>query len=710
MVPSRRIGQFLLLACLLVPVVAPASTVEVTGAPGIAGTDGDAGNPAGNGGDGGPGGDGVAIAATPGDADNTAIATGGSGGQGGRGGDGEDPNDPEAPVAGGNGGATGAGGGAFATATTVTETGNGAATARAFGQSGYWGGIGGNGTGGAPDGTRGPQGLNGNATAAATAVAPDDVRISVWAAGGSTYFLQPDAAGIAGGKASLGPVFGTSTNGGKVSIVGRVNGGDALGPGAAGADALLDNAIDGSTTGTLDLYQIATSGATEDHDVPAGEARSRLSKSGSFEQLQLTAEAVAGEGSLGANATGIAVAENATGRAIADARGYANGASNAPTGGRAGDGSAWAEARSAGTEWAIASADSSGGEHGDPSGAIVGTGGAARSTAIASQTGTSNAYADSIARGGRGGIAGGDATAMAEATAASGGASANVFADGGVADGTIGRATGQAILTVRGDQTSASAWTRARGGAGSARTEIDIAGGAISAGLVTVHAPVASDGKTTATAGTLANARMAQQFAAPPAADDLLTRQSGAKASLLPGTALVAGAVAANPEAAAAIGTARPGLLHAILGGGYAPDGSGGAFTYSSSIALSFDPAQLGEGDNLLLLLLDPASTGLGFDALHFRVMLEDAAVVDQTFTDVATALSFFDDQVFDLGNWRLGLEGDMDLKFMLDLTASRPGDAFYASFLATTVPLPPSAVLLGTAIAAGLGRRKWRR
>ena len=37
-------------------------------------------------------------------------------------------------------------------------------------------------------------------------------------------------------------------------------------------------------------------------------------------------------------------------------------------------------------------------------------------------------------------------------------------------------------------------------------------------------------------------------------------------------------------------------------------------------------------------------------------------------------------------------------------------GDAFYASFAATTVPLPPSAVLLGTAIAAGLGRQVWRR
>jgi hypothetical protein len=59
------------------------------------------------------------------------------------------------------------------------------------------------------------------------------------------------------------------------------------------------------------------------------------------------------------------------------------------------------------------------------------------------------------------------------------------------------------------------------------------------------------------------------------------------------------------------------------------------------------------------------------------------------------------DDQVFNLGSWRNDVEGDLDLRFQLDVTASRPGDAFYTSFIATTVPLPPAVWLLGAALAA---------
>lgn len=158
---------------------------------------------------------------------------------------------------------------------------------------------------------------------------------------------------------------------------------------------------------------------------------------------------------------------------------------------------------------------------------------------------------------------------------------------------------------------------------------------------------------------------------------------------------------------AASIDPSDPALLHAILGGGSTPDVVGIATTYSSAIALSFDPEQLAGGDTLLLGLLDPVSLGNGFDLLRFRIVREHVTVFDQTFSDAASALALFDDHVIDLGNWRTDLQGDLDLRFMLDLTASRPDDAFYASFVATTVPLPSGVWLLGTAVTGLVGYRQ---
>lgn len=706
LIRKRLVPQLapLLLLGLLCVVGVQAATVQVTGADGLTGANGDSGNPGQPGGAGGPGANATAVAATVGDPSNTAIATGGFGGQGGAGGDGENPDDPYATANGGNGGDGGHGGDASATASTVVTVGDASATARAAGNYGGIGGPGGGYSGTGVYGAYGSRGQSGNATAAATATAPGKVtiRVDAWGAPGADVF--PGDAGIAGGGASLGTVFGTSTAGGDVDIIANVTGGSGSGPGAPGASVHLDNAIDGSTSGYLSLYQIAEAGGTEADDAPAGNASNTLIKTGSLTTLQLTTDTVGGSGYFSGNAISNVVADNDSGSSFADSRASGGSARTSLSGGKGGDGIATASALSAGTGEAIGFANAYGGGHYTTGTIPIGTGGNATSTVDATSRGSGYAYADSIAIGGDGSVAGGNASATATVTAGNGGAVTNVFVQGGIGTGDSpdGSATAHSSATVRGVYASASPITRAEGGTGSSTAEINIADGPLTAGLVTVSAPIAGDGTTRVRAYTEVDAGMAQSWTGPALLPStFLNFQSAARADILPSAAYIASAVLGNATVAAAIDPSSPGLLHAILGGGYAPDGVGIATTYSSSIALSFDPEQLAGGDTLLLGLLDPVASGNGFDELRFRVVIEDVTVFDQTFSDAASALALFDDHVLDLGNWRTDLQGDLDLRFLLDLTASRPGDAFYTSFVATTVPLPSGVWLLGTAVAA---------
>jgi len=45
-----------------------------------------------------------------------------------------------------------------------------------------------------------------------------------------------------------------------------------------------------------------------------------------------------------------------------------------------------------------------------------------------------------------------------------------------------------------------------------------------------------------------------------------------------------------------------------------------------------------------------PNATGAGFESLALRITLQGETVVDESFTDLALAVSFFSDQVLELG------------------------------------------------------------
>jgi len=105
---------------------------------------------------------------------------------------------------------------------------------------------------------------------------------------------------------------------------------------------------------------------------------------------------------------------------------------------------------------------------------------------------------------------------------------------------------------------------------------------------------------------------------------------------------------------------------------------------------------------------MDTMVLGNGFDSLHFQMFVEGNLEVDQMFATFGDAVTFFNDQVLTISDWDTGLVGDLDLKLQLDLTASTPGDRFYASFVTGIVPVPPAVWLFGSAmmLLAGMRRR----
>jgi hypothetical protein len=430
-------------------------TYGVGGAAGAASATG----PGVNGGNGTAGGAAIANA-TSSDASNTATATGGYGGPGGGGGNG---------YPGGSGGNGANGGSATATAVgTVAVAGPASATATATGGAagnGAAGGIGSNLVGGtyvwgyAAGGVPGNAG-NAQASAIASNTTADPVTVSATATGGpggsggiSSVLCPP---GTAGGVASLGTVYGSSTGGGNVQVTGEVIGGSTPYYGApdsgAGASETLNNAVGGFTTGTLSLTQIVYGGSdgngwNNGGAGGGGNATSTLTLTqNGLLALVGTSEANAGTGGIGSpSAGGVADSTiNLTSNGCVNAWAVSNqgegpgshGGGNCAGGGVAAPGeTATAVATATGTSSvaglsAVTAEAQAGGQDGGAAWnsnnyAVGGAGGAAEASATASNAGPDKLVADARAYGGYGGGgngpgyssgSGGNATATALAT------------------------------------------------------------------------------------------------------------------------------------------------------------------------------------------------------------------------------------------------------------------------------------------------------
>jgi hypothetical protein len=77
-----------------------------------------------------------------------------------------------------------------------------------------------------------------------------------------------------------------------------------------------------------------------------------------------------------------------------------------------------------------------------------------------------------------------------------------------------------------------------------------------------------------------------------------------------------------------------------------------------------------------------------GFDTMRLRVLSGDKALADQTFSSVPTASTYFEDTAIDSGPWLTGASGPVTLTVLMDVTASKADQRFYASLLLANATL----------------------
>lgn len=573
--------------------------------------------------------------------------------------------------------------------------------------------------------------------------------------------------GATGGAATLGFVRGVSTDVGDVDVSGYAKGGDSSGQAAS---VHLANAVSGvATSGNVSLSQTAVGGnATASTPGPitgsAGSAYSYLDDSNSNGQaLNMHASATGGNGIFASLDTAIASA-GADGTAIVLGSARSVNLSTAAWGGdggsahrglTAGGGVATADAQGEG-QWVNVSGSAVGGRAGDADGIEVrgGVGGDASSSSygvfqnyIGSQYG--HVVVTDSAVGGQGGSlseyltasgthvtggTGGDATSYANGlggpttdvtSSAQGGAGGH--ASDGYRSGRGGNASANAVAQNYGTA-SVNARASANGGAAGGMDNIGGSAHARATGISaygngTATAVANSSGRlftsvqASATASVQGNSGTADAYAAvaQPAPASLIASdvQAAAYITGLPDAEVANAALAGNTQVMAGVyagGSARfVGLMMLGAGGYHVGQNQYGQQTFTSSVSFSLDTTQLAP-KNLLLGFLDPTSSGNGFDQLYFQIFQEGVSVFDQTFNDLAEANSYFDDHLFDLGDWNQGLEGDLDLAFNFTVTASNAGDWYGVNMVvAQAVPVPAAAWLFGSGLCGilALARRK---
>jgi hypothetical protein len=231
-----------------------------------------------------------------------------------------------------------------------------------------------------------------------------------------------------------------------------------------------------------------------------------------------------------------------------------------------------------------------------------------------------------------------------------------------------------------------------------------------------------SSGQAQSTAGTSAPNVQVQSTALAPAGSTATTNaiaQAGGagQAFTNPGQTAYASAVG-NPDKAysasliggagnvadAVLGPRDAVFGTAILGANYASDGGGVGHDYRAGATFDFT-----YGGDVLLGLIDNQQTGfaggLGFQSIEFTVAANGADILDETFTDLADAETYFDDRVIDLGS---GLGPSVDLAFTYDLVANGPGGFGLDFAVGGAVPEPSTWAMMLIGFA-GLGFAGWR-
>jgi len=352
-----------------------------------------------------------------------------------------------------------------------------------------------------------------------------------------------------------------------------------------------------------------------------------------------------------------------------------------------------------------------------------GLGGNASSTAFGGNAGSVSVNVVSTATGGSGGAGrgtgrfagnGGLATSLA-----TGSGLGNVTVLARANGGNPGAVVSGAGLGLGGNGV-ATAISTGVGGYANAQATVGTSNGWLVNDVITAaNAPLSNTGSvvTTATAGSVAKLSGSGFNITAVAGQQASALAYGAPDSMVSLPMVYDNAVMANFDIAgstAAHTINNSGQLDSdvfgvgVLGGAYV-NASGLSKVYSSTADFDVDTTLLQTADqNLLVGFMTPVISGSGFNdpdfSVRFRIQVEGSTVQDVIFTDEVSALAYFDSVTLDLGGATAGIAGDLDVKFLLDVTADSPDAGFAVDYIFGNSTVTPRAVptLPVTSIAFG--------
>ncbi len=332
-------------------------------------------------------------------------------------------------------------------------------------------------------------------------------------------------------------------------------------------------------------------------------------------------------------------------------------------------------------------------------GASGANGGGATSNLNASTTGANSLTLSASSAGGAGGSGSavgqsGNASANADGSSATGTLSLQALAD---SFGTTGGSGGLSTATTSGTsagfvQTSSNArgmlfgTTLARatctGTGGQSRSSNSY--GLCSGGMINTLSTQATTSVSSGSNGTDVTESRTNVGSAAPAASLADSRQAAIFATGSPTNSDTLAVLAGNLNASASFnsgGSVMLGLM--TLRSSYSSSSAGGASSSATDYVLWQIDSSSFSTKGVKLALLNPQATGNGFSQLSLTIAGPNGTI-SQSFTSLATAMAFFNDNVL-----TLGVAGtSFNLQITMIVTTEVPGDSFRAQMLLGTSPL----------------------